>query len=95
MKRTEINKNQLILSYQDLKLQYGQFDRRRLYERQKKGHISKIKKWYYTINNTELGNTELFMISNKIYQPSYISLESALSYYGLIPEWVFTTTAIS
>jgi len=35
------------------------------------------------------------MISNKIYRPSYISLESALSYYGLIPEAVFQITGIT
>lgn len=35
----------------------------------------------------------LFMIAQKIYGPSYISFESALSYHGLIPEAVRTTTS--
>jgi len=30
-----------------------------------------------------------FEIANKLYQPSYISLETALSFYGLIPETIF------
>ncbi|MBS8122307.1 type IV toxin-antitoxin system AbiEi family antitoxin domain-containing protein [Candidatus Vampirococcus lugosii] len=37
----------------------------------------------------------LYFASNKIYQPSYISLESAFSYYGIIPEQVFTINGVS
>ena len=34
-----------------------------------------------------------FSVANRIYSPSYISFESALSYHGLIPEAVYTTTS--
>jgi len=37
----------------------------------------------------------LFMVANKIYEPSYVSLESALAYYEIIPETVFGVTSIS
>ncbi|MCI0447718.1 type IV toxin-antitoxin system AbiEi family antitoxin domain-containing protein [bacterium] len=37
----------------------------------------------------------LFELANKIYSPSYVSLESALSYHGWIPEAAYTTTSIS
>ena len=33
-------------------------------------------------------------LANKIYFPSYVSLESALSYHGLIPEAVYVTTSV-
>lgn len=36
-----------------------------------------------------------YLIANTIYAPSYISLETALSYYGLIPEVVYTITSIT
>jgi len=36
-----------------------------------------------------------FDMAQRIYGPSYISLESALSYHGLIPEGVYTTTSVS
>ena len=36
----------------------------------------------------------LFEIAQFIYGPSYISLESALSYHGLIPEAVYMTTSV-
>jgi hypothetical protein len=38
---------------------------------------------------------DLFTISNHLYGPSYISLESALSFWGLIPERVFGVYAIT
>lgn len=37
----------------------------------------------------------LYEIANRIYSPSYISLESALSYHGLIPEGVYLITSVS
>jgi predicted transcriptional regulator of viral defense system len=36
-----------------------------------------------------------FAIANRIYEPSYISLESALRYYNFIPEQTFSVTSIS
>jgi predicted transcriptional regulator of viral defense system len=37
----------------------------------------------------------LFQIANFMMEPSYVSLESALSFYGLIPEAVYTTTSVT
>ena len=34
------------------------------------------------------------MLAQRIYGPSYISLESALSYYGWIPEAVYAVTSV-
>jgi len=34
-------------------------------------------------------------IANKLYGPSYISLEFALSYYGIIPETVYEITSVT
>lgn len=36
-----------------------------------------------------------FSVANYIREPSYVSLESALSFYGLIPEAVYTTTSVT
>ena len=36
-----------------------------------------------------------FSVANYIVTPSYVSLESALSFYGLIPEAVYTTTSVT
>jgi len=34
-----------------------------------------------------------YVIANRIYEPSYISFDSALSFYGIIPESVYTITS--
>jgi predicted transcriptional regulator of viral defense system len=66
-----------------------------LFHWQQSGFIIKLRnEWYcFTDNNTV--ESFLFSISNKIYQPSYISLETALSFYGVIPEGVFIIQGIS
>ena len=40
------------------------------------------------------GPLSSFEIANKLYSPSYVSFESALSCHGLIPEAVHTTTSV-
>lgn len=61
----------------------------------KQGLVEKIRRGYYIFKDAELGKIDLFKASNRIYDNSYVSLESALSFYGLIPEGVFTITAVS
>jgi len=71
------------------------FDRRRLYEWQKRDLITKITHNFYVFNDKELSEDDLYFIANKIYSPSYISLEGALYYYDLIPETVYQVTSIT
>ena len=53
-----------------------------------------INKWYL-FNETVVDEAILFRINNCIYKPSYVSLESALSYYHLIPEGVYSQQAVT
>lgn len=71
------------------------FHRRRLNEWQEKGYIKKIIKGYYIFSDLKIDENALFEIANRIFNPSYVSLESALSYYGLIPETVYTITSVT
>jgi predicted transcriptional regulator of viral defense system len=50
--------------------------------------------WYSFPEYLKIPNIQYF-ISNKIYSPSYISLHSALAFYGIIPEAIVQTTAVS
>lgn len=84
-----------IFSLQDIKKIDINFHPQRLVEWQDKGYIKKIINKFYIFTDVELIENHLFAISNKIYSPSYISLESALSYYNLIPEGVYTITSVS
>src|SRR3989338_3756269 len=69
------------------------FDRRRLTEWQKKNYIKKIIKGYYIFSDVDINQNVLFLIANKIYKPSYVSFESALSFYKLIPESIYAVTS--
>lgn len=88
-------KNFIIFSLQDIRKLEAGFDLRRLSEWQKKGYIKMIRKGFYIFSDLEINESALFSIANKIYHPSYVSLESALNYYNLIPEGVFTITSVS
>lgn len=81
-----------IFSVKDILKWAPAFDTRRLVEWQKKNHISKVINRWYVFREFRDMNI-LYLISNRIYNPSYISFESALAYYHLIPEGVFTITA--
>jgi len=82
-----------VFSITDIRKRFPGFDSRRLVEWQQKGYISKIKRGYYCFSDRSRGEKFLHFAANKIYSPSYISFESALSYYNLIPESVFTITS--
>ena len=87
--------NYITFSLQDIKKYQANFDLRRISEWVKKGYIKIIINRHYYFCDKSFSETELFFISNKLLEPSYISLESALSYYGFIPEGVFSITAVS
>lgn len=84
-----------LFSIKDIELRFPNFDRNNLLRWQEKGYLLKIRNGWYAFSTTTAGGDALFFVSNQIYQPSYISMESALSAYGFIPEGVFQTTAVS
>ena len=84
-----------IFSLNEIKNIEPGFYRRRLNEWQDKGYIKKVVREYYIFSDLKLSEEILFKIANRVYSPSYVSLESALSYYHLIPESVYEITSIS
>ncbi len=84
-----------VFSIADIRAAHGGFDRRRLSEWQKKGYIKKIIKGYYLFSDVDIDESTLLAIANKIYKPSYISFETAMSYYRLIPESIYMITSAS
>jgi len=91
----EALKDFTIFSLNDIKRIDRSFFRTRLNEWQGKGYIKKVIKGYYIFSDLELNENALFEIANKIYKPSYISFETALSFYHLIPESVYGITSAS
>ena len=86
--------NFIVFNLNDIRKIDSNFDRRRLNEWINKKYIKKLRRSYYIFSNLEINEFILFSIANKIYSPSYISLETALSHYNLIPEGVYTTTSV-
>lgn len=59
-------------------------------------YLVKLKKGFYLLNRKDiLENLDLAFLATKLYFPSYVSLEYALSFYGIIPEAVRVVTSIT
>nr|MDA3815481.1 hypothetical protein [Patescibacteria group bacterium] len=61
---------------------------------EEKGYLIKLRKGLYLLGDLK-DEIDPLVLASKIYSPSYVSLEMALSNYGIIPEAVFTVTSIS
>lgn len=57
-----------------------------------KGYIVRVKRGLYAFPDAL--PPELYL-ANKIYEPSYVSMEFALSYYRVIPESVYEITSVT
>ena len=63
-----------------------------LHRYKKRGFILQIKRGLYVF--PEVLPPDVY-VANKLYCPSYISLEFALSYHGVIPETVYEITSVT
>ena len=81
----------MIYDFQSLSIKYKEYSNiyQKINNECKKGILVKIKRGLYT---DDLYNDKE-VIANICYNPSYISFEYALSYYGVIPEFVSTFTS--
>jgi hypothetical protein len=62
----------------------------------KDGQLVSLKKGLYMVGDKiKLPQPEPFLIANHLLGPSYVSLDSALSWYGFIPERVYTVSSIT
>ena len=84
-----------IFSIGVLELLYPGLDKRRLYEWQLKNYIIKLRNGWYCLPDFIKENYSSWIIANAVHEPSYVSMESALSYHGLIPEGVYMTTSLT
>lgn len=87
--------NRPLIDTREVKNIFPEYVSRRFYEWQKKGYLKKIINSFYVFNDKNLNENELCYIANKLAEPSYLSLEYALSYYNLIPETVYLITSVT
>lgn len=86
------------IDHQSLVSELGQLShpRRKIAQWVKNGDLIRLKKGLYLINQEITGRpASLFIAANLLYGPSYISLESALSFHSLIPERVEVMTSVT
>lgn len=84
-----------VFSLKDILKVITDFNRIQLDRWEKKGYLKKIKRSFYCFANQDINQNFPFYAANKIYAPSYVSLEMALKFYGLIPEEIFQITSVS
>lgn len=56
----------------------------------KKGVFIKLRRGLYTLADFPANQ---YLIANRLYEPSYISFDTALSFYGIIPETIYVITS--
>ncbi len=59
-----------------------------------KKYLIMLRRGLYALSEVK-DRTDAMVFAAKIYVPSYVSLETALSFYGIIPEVVFTVTSVT
>ncbi len=85
-----VEKRYYVFSFEDLCVFYPKEQRSSLRQYlsrwKKQGWIGALKKGLYELTFPENHSLPDLFIANKMYEPSYISLETALSYYSILPE---------
>ena len=70
--------------------------RRKLHDLLKSGELIRVRKGLYVFGNERSSQPpSRLSVANLVYGPSYVSLQSALSFHGLIPEGVYETTSVT
>lgn len=98
MKYIELEKNLekiKIFSTNDLKFLDEKYNKSKIFNWKKLWYIKQIIRGFYILWKIEINHFLSFKIANKIYSPSYISLESVFSYYWIIPEQSFVIKSVS
>ena len=71
------------------------FDRNNLSRWIKKGLLIRLRQGYFTFPEYKGKPDYAWYFANRMYRPSYISLHSALSFHGIIPESVIQITSVT
>jgi len=66
-----------------------------LYRWRKNGWIEPLKKGMYAVAYPHRLDIPDLFIANRLYAPSYVSLETALSHYSIIPEVAMAVTSVT
>jgi len=71
------------------------FDRNNFVRWTRKGLLIRLRQGYYTFPEYKSKPDFALYFANRIYRPSYVSLHTALAFYGMIPEAVVQITSVA
>lgn len=71
------------------------FDRNNLSRWTKRGLLIRLRQGYFTFPEYKGKRDYSYFFANRIYRPSYISLHTALAFFGIIPEAVMQITSVT
>ena len=74
---------------------YPEFNRNNLVHWVRQGYLIRLRQGYYAFPEYRESTDFTLYFANTIYKPSYISLHTALSFYGIIPESVPEITSVT
>jgi len=74
---------------------YPEFNRNNLVNWVRQGYLIRLRQGYYAFPEYKESTDFTLYFANIIYKPSYISLQTALSFYGIIPEAVPEITNVT
>lgn len=80
---------------QQVKAITPQFNRSNYIQWQRSGQITSLRQGWYAFADYMKEPDYAYYFAGQIYSPSYISLHTALAFYGLIPEAVIEITSVS
>lgn len=86
-----------LITTQLLQLDYlGSYISNQISQWTKQGDLLQLKRGIYMLSDKyERDEVPPMFIANQLYLPSYVSMESALQYYGMIPEAVHAYNSVS
>jgi len=82
-------------STQQVKAIYPNFNRSNYYQWQQNGQIVNLRQGWYAFSDYLHQTDYARFFAGQIYAPSYISLHTALNFYGIIPEAVVEITSVT
>lgn len=88
-------KNFIVFELSDIQTYDPEFNLVQLTQWQEKGYIKKLIKGKYIFTDLKINEEIQFIIANELLSPSYVSMQMALSWYGIIPEGVYSITSVS
>lgn len=87
--------DKVCISTHQINSRYPGFNNNSITRWVKKNLLIKLRNGYYTFPEYLTEPASPFYIANRIYRPSYVSLHSALAFYGFIPEAVVQVTSVT